>query len=182
MKGLALSRRSPSVVDLGPLHLRSGSDDQSFDSILEGPRALDVARLEALLSDSGMPQQHESDYVDEFVPFSSNVSASDEASRLDKLSQELSIAAKQIATHVNLELHDDSFKGMLLTVFEMEGRLHFDLVIKDERQKIWLSHQLQNLANEVGGRLKRSIRIQLVGNDQNDSVAFRADWNERTSS
>jgi hypothetical protein len=163
--------------------MRSGGDDQSSISFSEGPRESDVARLEALLSGSGMPHQQTSDYHDEQYDFyPSNVNASDESRRLDKLSQELSVAAEQIATHASLELNDESLKGMHLTVFEMEGRLHFDLVIKDEKHKMWLSHQLQNLANEVGGRLKRSIRIQLIDSTQSNLVGIRADWNERNSS
>ena len=182
MKGLILSRRTPAIVDLGPLHLRSGGDDHSCDTFLEGPRALDVARLEELLSGSGMTQHQTNDFADEQLTFySSNVLASDEESRLAKLSQELSMAAEQIVTHASLELQGDSFKGMHLTVFEMEGRLHFDLVLKDEKYRLWLSHQLQNLANEVGGRLKRSIRIHLMGSTQSDLVGIRADWNERKS-
>ena len=178
-----MSRRTSAIVDLGPLHMRSGGDDQSSVSFSDGPRESDIARLEALLSGSGMPHQQTSDYHDEQYDFhSSNVSASDEINRLDKLSQELSMAADQITTHASLELNDESLKGMHLTVFEMEGRLHFDLVIKDEKHKIWLSHHLQNLANEVGGRLKRSIRIQLIDSTQSNLVGIRADWNERNSS
>ena len=178
-----MSRKTSAIVDLGPLHMRSGGDDQSSVSFSEGPRELDVARLEALLSGSGMPHQQTSDYHDEHYDFyPSNVIASDEASRLDKLSNELSMVAEQIATHASLDLHDESFKGIHLTVFEMEGRLHFDLVIKDEKHKMWLGHHLQNLTNEVGGRLKRSIRIQLVESTQSNSAVIRADWNERNSS
>ena len=182
MKGLALSRRTPAVIDLGPLHIRSAGDDQSSSSFLEGPRATDVARLEALLSGSGMPNHQTSEYHDEQYDFySSNVSASDDSSRLDKLSQELSIAAEHIATHASLELQDESFKGMHLTVFELEGRLHFDLVINDEKHRMWLRQELQTLANDVGERLKRSVRIQLIDNSKSDSTVTRADWNERNS-
>lgn len=180
MKGSALSRRSPAIVDLGPLHLRSGGGDQSYDSLLEKPSVLDVARLEAILSGSGMRNQQTHDYSDEqLIFYPANVSASDEKNRLDKLGQELLMAAEHITTHASLELQGDSLKGIHLTVFEMEGRIHFDLVIKDEKQRLWLSHQLQNLANEVGDRLQRSIRIQLIGSRESNSVAIRGDWNER---
>jgi hypothetical protein len=179
LKGLALSRRAPAVVDLGPLHIRSGGGDESSITCSEKPRVLDVARLESLLSGSGMPYQKNGDFYDEQVDFSSlTINESDESSRLDKLSQELSMAAEQIATHAKLELQGESFNGMNLTVFEMEGRLHFDLIIKDEKQKIWLSHQLQNLANDVGDRLKRSIRIQLIDRSESNSFVIRAVWNE----
>lgn len=167
---------------MGPLHLRSGGDHQSCDSFLESPRAEDVARLDALLSGSDMPRQQTSDYPDEQLTVAlSNVNASDEASRLDKLSQELSMAAEQIATHASLELQGDSLKGLHLTVFEMQGRLHFELVSKDETHRLWLSHQLQSLANEVGNRLNRSIRIQLIGNGSENLILNRADWNVRKS-
>ncbi len=183
MKGITLSRRSPAIVDFGPLHLRSGGEDQSCDSLLERASVLDVARLEAILSGSGMPNQQTSDYFDEQLTFyPANVSASDEKNRLDKLGQELLMAAENITTHASLELQGDSLKGIHLTVFEMEGRIHFDLVSKDEKHRMWLSHQLQNLANEVGDRLQRSIRIQLLGSSENESVAIRADWNERKAS
>jgi hypothetical protein len=182
LKGLALSRRTPAIVDFGPLHMRSGGDDQSCRGFLEGANEMDVARLEALLSGSGMPHQQSRDFHDEHLDFhTSSVSTSDEPSQLYKLSQELSTAAEQIATHANLELQGESFKGIYLTVFEMEGRLHFDLVIKDEKHKVWLSHQLQNLANELGDRLKRTIRIQFIDGSDTDSVVIRADWNEMDS-
>lgn len=178
-----MSRRTSAIVDLGPLHIRSGGDDQSSVSFSDGPRESDIARLEALLSGSGMPHQQTSDYHDEQYDFhSSNVSASNEINRLEKLSQELSMAADQITTHARLELQGESFKGMHLIVFEIEGRLHFDLVIKDEKHKLWLSHHLQNLANEVGDRLQRSIRIQLIDSTHSNSTVIRADWNERNSS
>ncbi len=183
MRGFALSRRTSAMVDLGPLHIRSCGDDQSSISFSDGSRKSDVARLEALLSGSGMPHQQTSDYHDEHYDlYPSNVITSDETSRLDKLSHELSMAAEQIANHASLELHDESLKGIHLTVFEMEGRLYFDLVANNEKHRMWLSHQLQNLANEVGDRLKRSIRIQLIDSTQRDSVVIRADWNERNSS
>jgi hypothetical protein len=92
------------------------------------------------------------------------------------------MAAEHITTHASLELQGDSLKGIHLTVFEMEGRIHFNLMSKDEKHRMWLSHQLQNLANEVGDRLQRSIRIQLLGSSENESVAIRADWNERKAS
>jgi hypothetical protein len=178
-----LSRRTSAIVDLGPLHMRSGGDDQSSISFSEGPRGSDVARLEALLSGSGMPHKQTSDYYDEQYDFyPSNVIASDEINRIDKLSQELSMAADQKTTHARLELQGESFKGMHLIVFEVEGRLHFDLVIKDEKHKMWLSHNLQNLANEVGDRLQRSIRIQLIDSTHSNLAVIRADWNERNSS
>ncbi len=183
MKGFTLSRRTSAIVDLGPLHLRSGGDDQSCSDFISGASVADVARLEALLGGSGMPHQQANKFRDEQLDFdSSHVSTSDESSRLDKLSQELSMAAEQLANHANLELQGESLQGMHLTVFEMEGRLHFDLIIKDEKHRDWLSHQLQNLANEVGSRLKRSIRIQLIDSSHIDSVGIRADWNERNSS
>lgn len=183
MKGFALSRRTSAIVDLGPIHMRSGGDDQSSISFSAGPRESDVARLEALLSGSGMPHQHTNDYHEEQYEFyPANVITHDELNRLDKLSQELSIAAEHITSQASLNLQDESFKGMHLTVFEMQGRLHFDLVIKDEKHRMWLSHQLQNLANEVGDRLKRSIRIQLIDSTQKNLVGIRADWNERNAS
>ena len=183
MKGTALSRRAPAIVDLGPLHLRSGGEDQSCDSLFERASELDIARLEAILSGSGMPNQQTNDYSDEqLIFYPANVSASDEKNRLDKLGQELLMAAEHITTHASLELQGDSLKGIHLTVFEMEGRIHFNLMSKDEKHRMWLSHQLQNLANEVGDRLQRSIRIQLLGSSENESVAIRADWNERKAS
>lgn len=182
MKGFTLSRRTPAIVDFGPIHMRSGGDDQSCSGFFESANEMDVARLKALLSGSGMPHQQSRDCHDEHLDFhTKSISTSDEPSRLDKLSQELSVAAEQIATHANIELQGESFKGIHLTVFEMEGRLHFNLVIKDEIHKMWLSHQLQNLANEVGDRLKRSIRIQLIDGSDIDSVVIRADWNKRDS-
>jgi hypothetical protein len=183
LKGLTLSRRSSAIVDLGPIHLRSGGEDQSCESLLERASVLDVARLEAILNGSGMPNQQTNDYSDEQLNFYiANVSESDEKNRLDKLGQELLMATEHITTRASLELQGDSLKGLHLTVFEMEGRLHFELVSKDEKHRMWLSHQIQNLANEVGDRLQRSIRIQLLVSNENESMAIRADWNESKDS
>ena len=175
-----MSRRSPAVIDLGPLHLRSGGDDQSSISHPASPRQADIARLEALLNGSTMSREQSRDYSEEDLAFfPKNISMSDEASRLDALSQEMSIAAAQISTYVNLELQDDTLKGIQLIVFEAEGRLHFELVLKDEKHRAWLIHQLQNLATEVGSRLNRSVRIHLIGNGIEDLKGKWAEWNER---
>jgi hypothetical protein len=174
-----MSRRSPLVIDLGPIYLQVGGHDPMNINYLSVALRSDVEKLEALLDGSEKQGKSKSaDIHEEYVSLPIKQVTNNEMCLLEALSQELINISVEVSEHVSLDLQGKAFEGIKLVVFERNGRLQFDLHLKNQKDNDWLSSQLQDLVKEVGSRLNRSIRIQLISTHKDDALVGRADWNK----
>jgi hypothetical protein len=172
-----MSRRPSLVIDLGSLHMAVGGYGQAENIFSESHVQSDVERLEELMGSlSKKSQSVSTDSDDHHAPICFNPIQNKEINLLEVLSQELTAISEHVTGHLSLNLQGKSFDGMKLIVFELHGRIHFELHLKTKSDSEWLSSQLQNLANEVGRRLNRSLRIQLISTDNTNPLIERADW------